>query len=268
MVTGVGVLIVSVLGLTGRLAAWLPAPIVFGLLAGALLPFVARIFSFLGEEPLLIGGTFLAYLFGYRFWNNRLPAIVPALITGLAIAALSGQLGQLPEGLSLTAPEITVPVFSLPAIVTISPVILILVIVQSNLPSMVFMRDQGYRPPERVVDIVSGLGTILGSLLGPIAVSLSLPATSLVAGPEAGERHIRYRSVLVLAGGAILIGLLASLAAVLPEIVPESLLLTLAGLAVVGVLINALKHVTQGPFARFRTVLLVTRCRCGRLAIA
>jgi benzoate membrane transport protein len=49
------------------------------------------------------------------------------------------------------------------------------------------------------------------------------------------------------AGGAILIGLLASLAAVVPQIVPESLLLTLAGLAVVGVLINALQQVIQGP---------------------
>jgi benzoate membrane transport protein len=247
VVTGVGVLIVSVLGLTGRLAAWLPAPIVFGLLAGALLPFVARIFNFLGEAPLLVGGTFIAYLLGHRFLSNRLPAIVPALITGLVIAALSGQLGQLPEGLSLTAPEITLPVFSLPAIITISPVILVLVIVQSNVPSMVFLRDQGYRPPERVVDMVSGLGTILGSLLGPIAVSLSLPGTSLVAGPEAGKRQFRYRSVLLVAGGAILIGLLASLAAVVPQIVPESLLLTLAGLAVVGVLINSLQQVIQGP---------------------
>ncbi len=247
IVTGVGVLIVSVLGLTGRLAAWLPAPIVFGLLAGALLPFVARIFNFLGEAPLMIGGTFLAYLFGYRFWNNRLPAIVPALITGLVIAAVSGQLGQIPSDLSFASPQITLPVFSLPAIITVSPVVLVLIVVQSNLPSMVFMKDQRYQPPERVVDIVSGSGTILGSLLGPVAVSLSLPGTSLAAGPEAGERQIRYRSVLLLAGGAILIGLLASLAAAIPEIVPESLLLTLAGLAVVGVLVNALKHITQGP---------------------
>jgi benzoate membrane transport protein len=235
------------LGLTGRLANILPAPIVFGLLAGALLPFVARIFNFLGEEPILIGGTFLAYLLGQRFLGNRIPAIVPALIAGLIIAALSGQLGQLQAGLALTTPQITVPDFSLQAIITISPVILILIIVQSNLPSIVFIKDQGYQPAERAVDLISGLGTIFGSLLGPIAVSLSLPATSLVAGPEAGQRQFRYLSVVLVAVGAILIGLLASLAAVIPEIIPASLLLTLAGLAVVGVLVNALQQVVRGP---------------------
>jgi len=247
VVTGAGVLIISLLGLTRRLASWLPAPIVFGLLAGAILPFVVRIFNFLGEEPILIGGTFLAYLLGYRFLNNRVPAILPALVTGLTIAAVTGQLGQLPGGFSLPSLRITMPIFSLPAIITISSVLLVLIIVQSNLPSIVFARNQGFKPPDRVVDMVSGLGTIFGSLLGPLAVSLSLPAMSLVAGPEAGELQIRYRSVILVAAGAILIGLLASIAVIVPEIIPESLLLTLAGLAVVGVLINALKQVTKGP---------------------
>ncbi len=247
VVTGAGVLIISLLGLTKLLARWLPAPIVFGLLAGAILPFVVRIFTFLGEEPILIGGTFLAYLLGYRFLNNRVPAILPALVVGLTLAAVTGQLGQPTGGFSLPSLQITMPVFSLPAIITISSVLLVLIIVQSNLPSIVFARNQGFKPPDRVVDMVSGLGTIFGSLLGPLAVSLSLPATSLVAGPEAGENPIRYRSVILVAAGAILIGLLATLAVTVPEIIPESLLLTLAGLAVVGVLINALKQVTKGP---------------------
>jgi benzoate membrane transport protein len=166
---------------------------------------------------------------------------------GLIIAALSGQLGGLPGDNLIIAPEMTAPIFSLTAIVTISPVILILIIVQSNLPSLVFIRSQGYQPPERVIDLLSGLGTILGSLLGPTAVSLSLPANSLVAGPEAGQRPFRYYSVILAAAGGIIIALLARFAAVVPKIFPESLLLTLAGLAVVGVLVNALQRVTEGP---------------------
>lgn len=247
IVAGLGVLIISLLGLTGRLATWLPAPIVFGLLAGAILPFMVRIFSLLGEEPLLVGGTFLAYLLGQKFLGNRLPAILPALIVGLVITVVSGQLGQLPNDLSFIPPQITRPIFSLQAIITISPVIIVLMIVQANLPSLVFIRDQGYQPPERVVDLTSGLGTILGSLLGPVAVSLSLPATSLVAGPEAGQLQFRYYSAIMVAIGAIIIGLLAGAAAMVPEIFPEALLLTLAGLAVIGVLVNALQQITRGP---------------------
>jgi hypothetical protein len=66
---------------------------------------------------------------------------------------------------------------------------------QANLPSLRFLDSQGYDPPETAVDIVSGLGTMLGSFLAPTGVSLSLPATSLVAGPGAADREIRHRAV-------------------------------------------------------------------------
>jgi benzoate membrane transport protein len=246
IVAGAGVLIIGLLGLTGWISSWLPAPIVFGLLAGAIIPFVSRIFTFLGEAPILIGGTFLAYLLSRRFLETWVPAILPALLVGLGLTALTGQFGQLPSA-GVPIPELTWPVFSLPAIATVSPVLIVLIIFQANLPSLVFMRNQGYRPPERVVDIVSGLGTILGSLLGPIGASLSLPATSLVAGAEAGERQFRYRAAYLSGGGLVVIGLLAGFAAKVPELIPQALLFTLAGLAVIGVLIDALKKIVQGP---------------------
>jgi benzoate membrane transport protein len=247
MVTGVAVLLLSLLGLTARLASWLPTPIVFGLLAGAVMPFVARIFTLLGDAPLLVGGTLLAYLFSARFLGARLPPIMSALVAGLALSAVTGQLGAPPGRLPIPLPELTRPVFTIPAMVTIVPVLVILITLQSNSPSIVFMKDQGFKPREKVVDMVSGLGTILGSLLGPVAVSLSLPATSLVAGPEAGERQIRYWTACLAAGGLVAIGLLAGIAAEVPRIIPTSLLLTLAGLAVIGVLTNALQQLTKGP---------------------
>lgn len=246
IVAGAGVLVIGLLGLTGWISAWLPAPIVFGLLAGAIIPFVSRIFTSLGEAPILVGGTFLAYILGRRFLEKWVPAILPALLVGLGLTVITGQFGQLP-GIELPVPELTRPAFSLPAIATVSPVLIVLIVFQANLPSLVFMRDQGYRPPERVVDLVSGLGTIMGSLLGPIGASLSLPATSLVAGPEAGERQLRYQAAYLSGGGLVVIGLLAGLAAKVPELIPQALLFTLAGLAVIEVLINALKKIVQGP---------------------
>ena len=61
IVAGVCVVLLSALGLMERLAAWVPAPVVLGLLAGAVMPFVSDIFNFLGEAPVLIGGTVVAY---------------------------------------------------------------------------------------------------------------------------------------------------------------------------------------------------------------
>ena len=247
IVAGGGVLLVSVLGLSKRLAALLPAPIVFGLLAGAIMPFVSRIFTSLGAAPLIVGGTFAAYILGHLIPGRRLPPIFPALLVGLALTAMVGEFGQAPEALSPPVPVITAPAFSPQAIITVSPVVMVLVILQANLPSLVFMRSQGYEPPENVVDATSGLGMMLGSFLGPVGTSLSLPATSLVAGPEAGAQDVRYRAAALAAAGLLVIGLLAGIAADMSTIVPMPLLVTLAGLAVVSVLMNALQQVTKGP---------------------
>ena len=247
IVAGASVLLISALDLTDRLAAWIPAPIVMGLLAGAVMPFVSHIFTSLGDAPALVGGMFLAYLWGRRSLGKRLPAIVPALVAGLAIAALTGELGQVPARLPLPVPTLTTPVFSLHAIATATPVLVILITLQSNLPTVVFLQSQDYHPPERVVNTVSGVGTLVGSLLGPTAVSLSLPATALAAGPDAGEHQLRHRCVYLVSGAMVLIGLLAGIAADLLEIIPLRLLLALAGLAVLGVLTDALQQMAQGP---------------------
>jgi benzoate membrane transport protein len=247
IVAGASVVLLSALGLTARLAAWIPAPIVLGLLAGAVMPFVSDIFTLLGDAPALVGGTILAYFVSRRVLGTRLPAILPALVAGLAIAALTGEFGQVPTRLSLPIPTVTNPVFSVHAIATATPVLVILITLQSNLPSVVFLQNQGYHPPERVIDNVSGVGTLLGSLLGPTAVSLSLPATALVAGEEAGEHQLRHRAVYLASGAVLLIALLAGIAADLPAIIPLRLLLTLAGLAVVDLLANALQQITRGP---------------------
>jgi benzoate membrane transport protein len=247
MLAGVGVLAVALLGLGKRLAALVPIPIMFGLLAGAVLPFVARVFSAFGDSYVLIGGTLLVYVVSRRFLGERLPPIMPALLTGFALAALTGQFGRPSEPLALALPAWTLPVFSIRAILTVTPVFIVLITLQGNLPSMRFLNSQAYDPPEFVIGLASGSGTILGSFLGPTGASLSLPATSIVAGDGAGEHEIRHRSVLLSSIVALAIGLLASISAGLAEIIPSALLVTLAGLAVIDVLASALARVTRGP---------------------
>ena len=61
IVAGASIVLLGALGLTGRLAAWIPAPIALGLLAGAVMPFVSDIFTSLWDAPALVGGTVLAY---------------------------------------------------------------------------------------------------------------------------------------------------------------------------------------------------------------
>ena len=247
IVAGGVVLLLEPLGLTKKLIAWLPAPIVFALLAGAVLPFFVNMFTELGNAPLLIGGTLLIYLLARAFLEPKVPAILPALVGGLLIAAISGDLSAISLAGSFIAPVLTTPVFSLAAILTVTPVMVVLIEIQSNAPSIVFLKENEYEAPETTVTTVSGLGTMAGSLLGPTGVSLSLPATALIAGPESGEHEQRYLTAVTVAGAAMVIAALGGLAVQLATAIPAALLVTGVALAVVGILEHALQRATAGP---------------------
>jgi benzoate membrane transport protein len=257
MLAGAIVLTAAVFGLTGRIAAWIPAPIVYGLIAGAVMPFVADVFTSLstshdavripGGVPLMVGVALLAYLVSQRAFGTPLPPILPAFIAGLLVAAISGQLGDFSSSFALPSLDVIRPVFSWTAIATATPVLVALLTVQSNIPSVIFMRSQGFRPPERVLNIVGGAGTVVGSLIGPVAVSLALPPVLLTAGPGAGESSIRYRSVYLPVTAGVVIALFATTTADLAVLVPRTLLLAMAGLALVGALVGALKEIARGP---------------------
>jgi benzoate membrane transport protein len=252
ILAGAIVLVTAMLGLTAQLAAWIPAPIVQGLIAGAVMPFVVNIFTSLSTSggarvPIMVGCAVIAYLVSQRVLGTRLPPILPAFVAGFLAAAVTGQLGAFPSSFALPGLEFIRPELSGTAIATVTPVLLALMTVQSNVPSVIYLRSQGYRPPERVLNVVSGAGTLLGSLLGPISVSLALPPVLVTAGSAAGERSLRYRSIYVPVAAGLLIAIFAATAADLAVLVPPVLLLTMAGLALVPALGVALREISAGP---------------------
>ncbi|CAN5737381.1 hypothetical protein BH23ACT5_BH23ACT5_11060 [soil metagenome] len=109
------------------------------------------------------------------------------------------------------------------------------------------LRRNDYHLPERTIDVVSGLGTILASFLGPVAVSLSFPATALVSGPDAGEHRRRHWALYVVSAAGLMIALVSGMAASLASIIPQTLLMALAGLALLGLFIRSLQEMTKGP---------------------
>lgn len=247
MTAGALVLLLGVFGWTQRLAAWLPGPVVFGVLAGAVLPFFTDLFNAFGDLRLVVGLTLFAYLAGRRWLEPGVPAVLPAVSVGIVAAALTGNLETPATGIVLPVPALVAPAFSLGAIVTATPVIVALIALQANAPSVVLLRGQGYDPPERPLTVISGLGTLVGSIFGPMGVSLSLPATALIAGPDAGAYSLRHRAALMAGAAAVVIALLAGYASELETLVDRRLLVAVVGLAVVGVLIGALQQVVSGP---------------------
>lgn len=246
MLAGVIVLVLGLTGLTSRLALVLPAPIVYGLLAGAVLGLLADSFTALGTSTLLVGSTFAAYFLSRALAGDRVPALLAAIVVGGIVAIVATETGPLPDPvapqLTFTLPELTVQ-----ALLTATPILVVFITLQANAPSIVYLRSQDYDPPERVVSVVSGAGTLAGSLFGPMGVSLSLPGTALVASPVAGDHDIRHLAGYVAGAVGIVIALMSGFAAELVEFIPSELLVAVVGLATLGIFAQSLREITKGP---------------------
>ena len=254
ILAGALVLLTGILGVTGKVARWIPTPIVQGLIVGAVLPFVIDIFSAMStadavtsvEVSITIACLLVAYLAADRLLP-KLPALVPAFVVGFTAAAATGLLGRFPDLFSFPSVDVIRPSFSWTAVLTVTPVLVALMTVQSNVPSVIYLRSQGYDPPERLVNVMSGAGTMLASLFGPVLVSLSLPAALLSAGPTAGDHGLRHVAMYLPIAVSVSIGVFAGTAADLAVLVPPTLLLAFAGLALIPALLAALRGTTAGP---------------------
>ena len=253
IVAGAIVLGTAVVGVAGHLARWIPGPIVQGLIAGAVMPFVIDLFTSLSASggrwrlPLVVASALVAYVGAQRVLGPRLPPILPAFVAGVLAAALTGSLGAFPTTFAAPGLEVIGPVFSWEAILTVTPVLVALMTVQANIPSVIYLRAQGFDPPGRVVDVVSGVGTMAGSLFGPVALSLALPPLLVTAGPGAGDRVLRYRSIYLPVVAGLVIAVFAGTAADLAVLLPPALLLAVAGLALLPALGAALREIVSGP---------------------
>lgn len=247
VVAGTVVLLLGLSGLTHWLARVLPSPIVYGLLAGAVLdPLLADSITALGTSTLVVGSTFVAYFLSQALLGNRFPALLSALVAGVAVAVIGSETGPLPDP-AWPQMAFTLPEFTLEAVLTAVPVMVVFITVQANAPSIVYLRSQDYEPPETVMSLTSGAGTMLGSFFGPMGISLSLPGSAITAGPEAGDHDLRRWAACVAALFSVLIALSAGFASDLLEFIPSALLDAIVGLAVLGILVQALTEVTKGP---------------------
>ena len=243
---GIAVAAIGATGLVRPVARWFPLPIVLGLIAGIVLPFVAGIFDQLAQEPLLVGVTVGGYLLSVRFLGKRVPPVLAAAAAGFVVAAIGGRLGGAGDA-AFAWPVPTPPEFTLQGALTVVPVVAALMLFQANIPAIVYLRGEGYEPPERAIFGASGLGAAVGSLLGPTGVSVPVLAMPFTAGPRAGPRGRRHWTVYILGVAALLIAIVGSGAAAATELVPRSLLLTIAGLAMVSVLTSSIQQIVEGP---------------------
>jgi predicted benzoate:H+ symporter BenE len=202
--------------------------VVFGVVAGSVLPFVEQTFDALGEERVVVGAALAAWLARAVAVRTPRAAGAPALIVAWGRRPVSGKLSAIPGGWALPALDPLRPQLTVAAIVTVVPVVVALVALHANLTAATYLRSAGWDPPRRAIEVATGL-VVVGSCFGPCR-SAWAPRDAPDRRPEAGERPMRVWSVHTSGAAFAGIGLLGGMAAGIPTALPSPLL-AMAGLA-------------------------------------
>lgn len=252
---GIIVLVIGLTGLVRKVATWLPFPIVMAMIAGALIRFGVGVVDAAQALPVVVGAAIVGYLLLSRLIRT-IPGVIGALVFGAVAAAVTGSFSSLPGGLALSAPELVAPSFSFGAILAVGVPLAILVIGAENAQAMGVLMVERYRPPFNSMTVISGVGGLLTALFGGHNANIAGPMTAICSSEQAGaDKNGRYAASVV--NGVLfgVFGVFASVAVGVVGTLPPELTAALAGLAMIGVLLQAF----QSSFgdARFQIGALV-----------
>jgi benzoate membrane transport protein len=232
-----------VLGATGwvkRAMALAPMPIVMGMVAGVFLRFgldlVRALFSDVGiSGPMVVVWLLLSSLPGL---GRRCPPIIGALLVGAVAAIALGRFaGTAPLQLELIHPVIPAPAWSMAAMVELVVPLAITVLIVQNGQGFAVLKSAGHEPPIDAITVACGVGAVASAITGGVSTCLTGPTNAILV--ASGERKRQYTSGILTGCLAILFGLLAPTFTHLLLAAPESLVMTLAGLAMLRVLQTA-----------------------------
>lgn len=241
IVSGLIVLVLGLSGLIGKAMRLLPLPIVQAMIVGCMIRFGVGIIHNTEAVPVMGVAALIGFFLAPKI-SKRIPGVLAALVCGLAVAMAQGVFAFDFSQLVWSGPHLYAPTFDLNAILSIGIPIAVLVIGAENAQAIGVLYCQGYRPPVNAMTIFSGLGGILAGLVGAHNANVAGPMTAICSGEEAGEKK-EGRYVASALNGLLfaVFGLLGPVAIIFVAGMPKSLVGIVAGLAMINVLIGALR---------------------------
>lgn len=247
-VTGVVIAAGSLLGLGRAALRYLPLPLAMAIFAGSILRLATDVFVQLGTDPIIAGAAVGGYFATRLIFRDRVPATLGALALALGATIL---LGRMPHDIpfALTGPRFTAPQFDLGAIATLVIPLVMLVVGTGNVQAIGFLRAQGYRPPTERLTFLVGAVTTLNALFGASPSGMARVGAAIVGGPDAGPKELRWIASVIASVAFIAVAFLAVPVAALSFELPRSLVTSVAGLAIVNSLLDALRAVFTSRLA-------------------
>ena len=238
----ISAVLITVFGFTGwfeRVMGQMPLSLASGLLAGVLLRFGLDVFGAMQTQFALTFAMFCTYLVARRLSPRY--AVIAALSVGLLVAGSQGLLRFETVSLELAQPVLTLPQFSLRALVGVALPLFVVTMASQNVPGVAVIRASGYSVPISPVIGWTGVATLVLAPFGGFALNLAAITAAICMGREAHEDPDR-RYVAAIAAGFfyLLVGLFGGTVGALFAAFPQELVLAIAGLALLGTIGNGL----------------------------
>lgn len=235
-------LLIMLFGFTGwfeRVIGYVPMALASGMLAGVLLRFGLDVFVALQHHFLLVAVMLGTWLLARR-WLARY-AVMLALVAGISVAKLQGQLHFNGFHFAITHPVFILPNFSVAALIGVALPLFVITMISQNVTGVAVLRTHGYGDtPVSPLIGWTGMATLLLAPFGAFAINLAATA-AICTSHEAHEDH-RRRYVAAVAAGFfyLLAGLFSSMVTALFGAFPKELVLAIAGIALFGTIGNGL----------------------------
>ena len=239
LVAGALIVLTGVIRPLGAAAARIPAALATALLAGVLFDFVAGAVVDSVALPVL-GVPMVAAFLLVRLWSAAW-AVIAAICVGVGIVLAAGMHGALPA-IALSPPVLIVPVLDVGTVLGLALPLYIVTMASQNLPGIAVLRADGYAPPVPAILNVTGALSVLTAPFGGHTTSLAAITAAICTGPDAHpDPQERWKGGLVYGAGYAGLTLIGASVVVMAASLPGALITILAGLALIGPFMGALR---------------------------
>jgi len=234
--------LLTLVGLSGwfdRLMAFMPQSIAAAMLAGVLLPFAMHMIMSLESQLVLVFTMIMTFFISRVFWPKL--AIMVTFLMGIMIAGVQNLIVWQSLSLQISSPIWTAPEWSLSAAIGVAIPLFIVTMASQNLPGIVVLRSHGYDAPAAPLIAWTGITGLFMAPFGGFAFNLSAIMAAICMGKDVdADPQQRYRSA-VWAGLFILAtGIFADSLTGLFNSLPQALVVSIAGLALLGTISSSL----------------------------
>lgn len=221
-----------------QLISRIPPSVASGMLAGIVVTFALNAVKTVPVDPWLILPLIAAF-FIIRLFNPAL-SVLAVLIGGGLAAFLTGRVGGLPTP-ELSTLTLIAPDFTAKAMIGLALPLYLVTMASQNLSGLAVLRAAGYHPEPGPLIGVTGLFSLLSAPFGGSTTNLAAISAAICTGPDVHpDPAERWKTGPFYALAYLVFAIFGASLVAIFAVLPQSLIVLVAGLALMASLANAL----------------------------